>query len=89
MWPVVAALAIMMAQAPQPSSPQRSTEWCFEIGKGSTLCKETEAACTELRRTSAATATSACKRAEPHEIQESPTEPPTPPNPATQTPTRR
>ena len=69
MWPVIPALAILMAQAPQPSAPSKSYEWCFEIGKGSTLCKDTEAACMELRRTNAGTATSACKRVEPHEIQ--------------------
>jgi hypothetical protein len=42
------------------------------------LTKDTEAACQELRRTNAATATSACERLEPHEIQLSPTEPPAP-----------
>jgi hypothetical protein len=89
MWPVIPALAILMAQAPQPSAPSKSYEWCFEVGKGSTLCKDTEAACTELHRTNAATAESACKRVEPHEIQLSPTEPPAPPNPAKQTPTQR
>jgi hypothetical protein len=89
MWPLIPALAILMAQAPQPSAPSKSYEWCFEMGKGSTLCKETEAACMELRRTNAGTATSACKRVEPHEIQLSPTEPPAPPNPAKQTPTQR
>ena len=89
MWPVIPALAILMAQAPQPSAPSKSSEWCFEVGKGSTLCKDTEAACAELRRTNAATATSACKRVEPHEIQTSPTEPPAPPSPAKQTPTQR
>ena len=89
MWPLIPALAILMAQAPQPSAPSKSYEWCFEVGKGSTLCKDTEAACAELRRTNAATATSACKRVEPHEIQTSPTEPPAPPSPAKQTPTQR
>jgi len=94
MWPVVAVLAILMAQAPQPSPPSKSTpsksfEWCFEIGKGSTLCRDTEAACMELRSTNAGTATSSCKRVEPHEIQLSPTEPPAPPNPEKQTPTQR
>jgi hypothetical protein len=39
MWPVIPALAILMAQAPQPNAPSKSYEWCFEIGKGSTLCK--------------------------------------------------
>jgi hypothetical protein len=89
MWPVIPVLAILMAQAPQPNAPSKSYEWCFEIGKGSTLCKDTEAACTELRRANAGTATSACKRVEPHEIQTSPTEPPAPPSPAKQTPTQR
>ena len=90
MWPVIPVLAILMAQAPQPNAPSKSSyEWCFEIGKGSTLCKDTKAASTELRRTNAATATSACKRVEPHETQVSPTEPPAPSNPAKQTPTQR
>ncbi len=78
MWPMIPALAILMAQAPQPSAPAKSYEWCFEIGKGSTLCKDTEAACMELRRTNAGTAASACKRVEPHEIQLSATESPAP-----------
>ena len=89
MWSIIPALAILVAQAAQPTPPSKSYEWCFEIGKGSTLCKETEAACMEFRRTNKATATSTCKRVEPHEIQESPTEPPAPPNPAKQTPTQR
>lgn len=88
MWSVLPILAIVLAQAAQPAPP-KSFEWCFERGKERQLCKETEAACTELRRTNADTATSACKRVEPPEIQESPTEPPAPPNPARQTPTQR
>ena len=89
MWLVIPAHAILMAQAPQPSGPSKAYEWCFEVGKSSTLCKETEAACQDLRRTNAGTATSACQRVEPHEIQTSPTQPPAPPNPAKQTPTQR
>lgn len=89
MWLVIPALAIVLAQAGQPNAPSKSHEWCFEVGKGSTLCKDTEAACTELHRTNTATATSDCKRVEPHEIQLSPTEPPAPPSPAKQTPTQR
>jgi hypothetical protein len=89
MWSIIPVFAILMAQAPQPSPPSKSLEWCFEREKGSQLCKETEAACTELRRTNADTAKTACKRVEPPEIQQSPTEPPAPPNPAKQTPTQR
>lgn len=89
MWLVIPALAILMAQAPQPNAPSKSYEWCFDAGKGSRLCKDTEAACQELRRTNAGTAMSACKRVEPQEIQLSPTQPPAPPSPAKQTPTQR
>ena len=89
MWPMIPVVAILMAQAPPPNAPSKSYEWCFEIGKGSTLCKDTQAECQELRRTNAGTAASACKRVEPPEIQESPTQPPAPPNSAKQAPTQR
>ena len=88
MRPVVPVLALVLAQVAQPN-PSRSYEWCFERGKDRQLCKETEAACLEQRRANVETATSGCKRIEPPEIQESPTEPPAPPNPARQTPTQR
>ena len=86
---IIPALTILLAQASQPGAPAKSLEWCFERGKDYQLCKETEAACAELRRTNAASATSDCRRVEPPQIQLSPTEPPAPPNPARQTPTQR
>jgi hypothetical protein len=89
MWPALLSLTILLAQAGPPGSPSKSYEWCFQTGKNSQLCKETEATCNDYRRENAATATSACKRVEPPEIQVSPTQPPAPPNPARQTPTQR
>jgi hypothetical protein len=89
MWSIIPTVAIIVAQAAQPSIPSKAYEWCFEIGKGERLCKETEAACNEYRRTNANTAKGGCKRVEPPEIRQSPTEPPAPPNPARQTPTQR
>jgi hypothetical protein len=89
MWLIIPAFALLLAQAGQPGTPSKSYEWCFETGKDRPLCKETEAACNEYRRVNTNIATSPCKRLEPQEIKESPTEPPAPPNPARQTPTQR
>jgi hypothetical protein len=43
----------------------------------------------QLRDINTEIATTPCKKVEPPETQESPTEPPPPPNPAKQTPTQR
>lgn len=89
MWLSILALSILLAQANPSGSPSKAYEWCFETGKNSQLCRETEAACEEYRRVNEGTATSACKRVEPPEIRVSPTQPPAPPNPERQTPTQR
>ncbi len=39
MWSIIPAVAILVAQAAQPSTPSKSYEWCFERGKGEPLCK--------------------------------------------------
>jgi hypothetical protein len=86
MWPVIPAVAIILAQATQPAP---SSKWCFERGQGAQLCEETEAECNKLHDLNQEIARSPCKRIEPAVIQVSPTEPTAPPNPARQTPTQR
>jgi hypothetical protein len=89
MWPMIPALAVVLAQAAQPSANSKSDKWCFDRGQGAQLCETTEAECNRLRDINTEIAKSPCKRIEPPEIQVSPTEPPAPPSPEKQTPTQR
>ena len=89
MWSVISAVAVLLAQAPQPAPSSKAHEWCFDQGKGAQLCQETETACNNLLEINSKGARGPCKPVEPPEIQVSPTEPPAPPNPARQTPTHR
>ena len=91
MWPLIAGMAVILAQADQPRTPgSKGYEWCFERGQGGAqLCEANEAACNHLRAINPEIATSPCRRVEPPEIQVAPTEPPAPPSPERQTPTQR
>lgn len=89
MWAAIAGVAIILAQATLPGPGSKGHEWCFDRGQGTQLCEATEAACNQLRGLNTEIAQSPCRRVEPPEIQQSPTEPPAPPNPARQTPTQR
>lgn len=89
MWVTIAGAAIILAQATQPGPGSKGQEWCFDRGQETKLCEATEAACNQLRELNTEIAASPCRRVEPPEIQQSPTEPPPPPNPAPQTPTQR
>lgn len=90
MWPLIAGVAVVLAQAAQPGPGSKGYEWCFERGQGGAqLCEATEAACNHLWAINPEIATSPCRRVEPPENQVSPTEPPAPPNPEGQTPTQR
>jgi hypothetical protein len=50
MLPTAVTLPCFLAQASPPSAPSKSYEWCFETGKTSPLCKETEAAVRNIDR---------------------------------------
>jgi hypothetical protein len=90
MWPMIPALAIVLAQASQPGTGSNSQKWCFDREQqGAQLCEATEAGCNKLRSINTEIARSPCKPVEPAEIQTSPTEPPAPSNPEKQTPTQR
>jgi hypothetical protein len=86
MWPMIPALAIVLAQAAQSGTTSTSNQWCFDRGQGARLCEATENACNHLRELNTEIAKSPCKPVEPPENQVSPTEPPAP---ETQTPTQR
>jgi len=89
MWPLIPALAIILAQAAQPGTNSKPAEWCFDRGQDAQLCEATEAECNKLRDLNPEIAKSPCKPAQPREIQVPPSEPPAPPNPQRQTPTQR
>jgi hypothetical protein len=90
MWPMIPALAIVLAQAAQPGTESKSQKWCFEREQqGAQLCEATEDACNKLRELNTEIARSPCKHIEPPGIQVSPTEPPAPPGPEKQTPPQR
>ena len=76
MWSVIPVLAIVLAQADQPSVTPESDKWCFDRGQGAQLCEETEDECTKLRSINTEIARSTCKRIEFPNIHISPTEPP-------------
>jgi hypothetical protein len=82
MWPIIAGLTVVLAQAVQPGPGSKGHEWCFERGQGAQLCEATEVACNRLRDINTEIAQSPCRPVEPPEIQQSPTKPPAPPNPA-------
>ena len=81
MWLLIPALAIILAEAAQPGTNSKPTEWCFDRGQDAQLCEATEAECDKLRDLNSEIAKSPCKPAQPREIQVSPSEPPTPPKP--------
>jgi hypothetical protein len=89
MWPIIAGVAVVLAQAAVSGPGSKGYEWCFDRGQGAQLCEATEAACNHLRGINTEIAQSPCRRVEPPEIQQSPTEPTAPPSPAPQTPTQR
>ena len=89
MWSVIPAVAIILAQATQPSPSSKSDKWCFDRGQDAQLCEETETACNKLREINSEIAHGPCKPTETPEIQVAPTEPPAPPNPATRSPTQQ
>jgi hypothetical protein len=90
MWPMIPALAIVLAQASQPGIGSNSQKWCFDREQqGAQLCEATEAECNKLRSINTEIARSPCKPVEPPEIQTSPTEPPALPNSEKQTPTAK
>ena len=69
MWQVIPAVAIVLAQAAQPSTNPKPEKWCFERKQqGAQLCEATEDACKKLRDVNTEIAKSACKRVEPQEI---------------------
>jgi hypothetical protein len=65
MWPVIAAFAIVLAQAAQPGTNSKSEKWCFDRGQDAQLCEATENACNKLRDLNTEIAKSPCKRVEP------------------------
>jgi hypothetical protein len=77
----IAGVAVVLAQATESGPGSKGHEWCFDRGQEAQLCEATEAACNQLRALNTKIAKSACRRVEPPDIQQSPTEPPTP-NPA-------
>ena len=90
MWPMIPALAILLAQAAQPGPNSKSQKCCFERAQqGAQLCEATEAECEHLRDINTEIAKSPCKRVEPPETEVSPTEAPAPLSPDKQTPTQR
>jgi len=74
------AVAIVLAQATQPSPSSKSQGWCFDRGQGAQLCEETEAECNKLRDLNSEIAHSPCKRSGPTGVQVSSPKP-TPPDP--------
>ena len=89
MWPLIPAIAIILAEVAQPGTNSKAAEWCFDRGQDAQLCEATEAECDKLRDLNSEIAKSPCKPAQPREIQVSPSERPAPPNPERQTPTQR
>jgi hypothetical protein len=89
MWPIIAGLTVMLAQAVQSGPGSKGKEWCFDRGQETQLCEATEAACNQLRALNTEIAKGPCSRVEPPDTQPSPSEPPAPANPAQQTPTQR
>ena len=49
MWPLIPALAIILAQAAQPGTNSKPAEWCFDRGQDAQLCEATEPECNKLR----------------------------------------
>src|SRR5215831_8492547 len=84
MWPIIAGLVVVLAQAVQSVPGSKGHEWCFARGQETQLCEATEAACNQLRALNTEIAKSPCIFVKPPDIQQSPTEPAAP-----QTPTQR
>jgi hypothetical protein len=76
---VLPALAIVLAQGAQPSTPSKSVAWCFENTTGSSSVKRRRAECNELRELNTEIAKSPRKRIKP----------PAPPNSERQTRNQR
>jgi hypothetical protein len=81
MWPMIPALAIVLAQAAQSETNSTSNKWCFDRGQGAQLCEATEDECNHLRELNAEIAKSPCKHVEPPDNRVSPTDPSSPPRP--------
>jgi len=65
MWALIPALAIVLAQAAQPSTDPKPEKWCFEREQqGAQLCETTEDACKKLHDVNAEIAKTPCKRVE-------------------------
>ena len=64
MWPLIPALAIILAQAAQPGTNSKPAEWCFDRGQDAQLCEATEAECNKLRDLNPEIAKSPCKPAQ-------------------------
>jgi len=86
MWPIIAGLTVVLAQAVQSGPGSKGQEWCFDRGQETQLCEATEAGCNQLRTLNTEIAKSPCRWVEPPGTQQSPTEPPAP---TRQTPTQR
>jgi hypothetical protein len=73
MWPIIPAVAILLAQA----QPNPAEKWCFERGQGGArLCEGTETACNDLLKLNAEIATGPCLQVEPRIEQSGSTTPP-------------
>ena len=81
MWPIIAGLTVVLAQAVQSGPGSKGREWCFDRGQETQLCEATEAACNQLRALNTEIAKSQCRRVKPPDMQQSPTEPLAPPTP--------
>jgi hypothetical protein len=74
MWPLIPALAIVLAQAAQSGTNSTSNK-CFDRGQDAQLCEATEDECNHLRELNAEIAKSPCKHVGPPENQVAPTAP--------------
>jgi hypothetical protein len=79
MWPLIPAVAIVLAQSTQPIVTSKSHKWCFDRGQGAQLCEETENECNKLRSVNTEIAMSPCKLIELPDVHVSPTENPAKP----------
>jgi hypothetical protein len=64
MWPMIPAVAIVLAQATQPGTNAKSEKWCFDRGQETQLCEATEGECNRLRDLNKEIAKSPCRRVE-------------------------
>jgi hypothetical protein len=82
MWTIFAGVAVVLAQAAQPTGDAKEYKWCFDRGQGAQLCEETEAACNRLHDLNSEITKSSCRQ-----VYRPVVGLPPPPNPSRQTPT--